>query len=284
MAARPKTLPAAIVPVWCGSVLAWKLTGEWSAWLAFCTVAGAVCIQIATNFFNDAIDADKGADTKARLGPTRVTASGLLSRRAVYGIAMVFLLLALICGVVLFRAAGWPILWIGLPSLYLAYGYTGGPFPLAYRGMGELFVVAFFGVIAVSGTVYVQTLQWREEALLLGFQVGLLSAVLISINNLRDRSEDATTGKNTLAVRLGELPARLVIWVEIKMAAICGIFWFKHGLPNFAAVSLPIWLLGGYLSWRCFREPIGVGLNKWLAVGGILLVLFAIVFQVAALF
>jgi len=283
MAARPKTLPAAIVPVWCGCVLAWKLEGNWSAWLAFCTVVGAVCIQIATNFFNDAIDAEKGADTVARLGPTRVTASGLISRKAVFVAAGAFLLLAIACGVVLFRAAGWPILWIGLPSLYLAYGYTGGPFPLAYRGMGELFVVAFFGIIAVMGTVFVQTGEWREEAALLGFQIGLLSAVLISINNLRDREEDATTGKNTLAVRLGDLPARLVIWAEIKVAALSGIFWFKHAIPSLVLATLPIWTLGTYLAWRVLREPAGKRMNQLLAMGGLLLVLFAMAFQIAAL-
>ena len=271
------------MPVWCGCVLAWKLEGNWSAWLAFCTVVGAVCIQIATNFFNDAIDAEKGADTVARLGPTRVTASGLISRKAVFVAAGAFLLLAIACGVVLFRAAGWPILWIGLPSLYLAYGYTGGPFPLAYRGMGELFVVAFFGIIAVMGTVFVQTGEWREEAALLGFQIGLLSAVLISINNLRDREEDATTGKNTLAVRLGDLPARLVIWAEIKVAALSGIFWFKHAIPSLVLATLPIWTLGTYLAWRVLREPAGKRMNQLLAMGGLLLVLFAMAFQIAAL-
>ena len=129
LAARPKTLPAAIVPVWAGCVLAWKLQGSWNPWLAFCTLAGAICIQIATNFFNDAIDAQKGADTEKRLGPTRVTSSGLISRRAVFIAAGVFLFLATLCGVVLYQAVGWPIIAIGLPSLYLAYGYTGGPFP-----------------------------------------------------------------------------------------------------------------------------------------------------------
>ena len=126
LAARPKTLPAAIVPVWAGCVLAWKLTGNFSLLLALCTLGGSVFIQIATNFFNDAIDARKGADTVRRLGPARVTASGMMEPQTVMRLAAVFLGLAALCGVVLYQARGWPILAIGLPSLFLAFGYTGG--------------------------------------------------------------------------------------------------------------------------------------------------------------
>lgn len=284
LAARPKTLPAAIVPVWAGCVLAWKLQGSWNPWLAFCTLAGAICIQIATNFFNDAIDAQKGADTEKRLGPTRVTSSGLISRRAVFIAAGVFLFLATLCGVVLYQAVGWPIIAIGLPSLYLAYGYTGGPFPLAYRGMGEIFVVAFFGIIAVGGTVLIQMNQWREEAMLLGFQIGLLSAVLISINNLRDREEDASTGKNTMAVRLGDRGARFLVWLEVKVAAFCGLLWLKHGLPWLTLASVPLLTLGMFLLFRVFTEPAGKGMNSLLALGGLMLILFAISFHAASVF
>ena len=131
LAARPKTLPAAIVPVWAGCVLAWKLTDQFDALLALCTLGGAVAIQIATNFFNDAIDSKNGADTERRLGPTRVTASGMMKSQTVMKIATGFLGLAALFGWVLFQARGWPVLAIGIPSLFLAYGYTGGPFPLA---------------------------------------------------------------------------------------------------------------------------------------------------------
>ena len=204
LAARPKTLPAAIVPVWLGCMLAWKLTGEFDLWLAVCTFMGAVWIQVGTNFFNDAIDNDKGADTEKRLGPVRATASGLLSRGQVYGAAVICLLIAAVFGWFLFEARGWTMLAIGVPSLYLCYGYTGGPVPLAYRGLGEIFVILFFGLIAVMGTIFVQLGTWPIEGAVLGLQAGLLSAVLISINNLRDREEDATNDKNTLAVKMGE--------------------------------------------------------------------------------
>jgi 1,4-dihydroxy-2-naphthoate polyprenyltransferase len=282
LATRPKTLPAAVVPVWVGCVLTWKLSGNWSPKLAVATLLGAVFIQIATNFFNDAIDSAKGADTEKRLGPKRVTASGLLSRRTVMMCGAFFLVLAFVCGVVLYQAAGWPILAIGVPSLYLAFGYTGGPFPLAYRGMGELFVVLFFGIVAVCGTVFIQMLEWRPEALLLGLQVGLLSAVLISINNLRDREEDSTTGKRTLAVRWGGRAARILIWFEVKAAAILGLGWLYFGEPWLVLGTLPLWLAGFRIIWGVLTEPEGPRMNRLLAIAAVQLIAFAGMFHLFA--
>lgn len=281
LAARPKTLPAAIVPVWAGCVLAWKLSGKFDLLLALCTLVGAVAIQIATNFYNDAIDARKGADTERRLGPTRVTASGMMRPQTVMGLATGFLGIATLCGVVLFQARGWPIVAIGIPSLFLAYGYTGGPFPLAYRGMGELFVIAFFGLVAVCGTVFIQTGGWPREALLLGLQIGLLSAVLISINNLRDQEEDATTGKRTLAVRFGPKFAVAVIWLEVKVAAFAGLGWIAFGLPTLAIAGAPVFLIGLRIIWGVMTFPPGPAFNRLLALGGVQLILFAALFHIA---
>lgn len=282
MAARPKTLPAAIVPVWLGCVLAWVLTGQFDGVLAACTVLGSIFIQIATNLFNDVIDARKGADTEKRLGPTRVTASGLLSSKVVLMAAAAFLFAAIACGVVLYQARGWPIIAIGIPSLYLAYGYTGGPVPLAYRGLGELFVILFFGVVAVCGTVFVQTGMWPKEALLLGIQTGLLSAVLISINNLRDREEDTGTGKRTLAVRFGPKMARAIVWLEVKLAIFLCLGWLFLGHPWLVASVMPLFLLGIRICWGVFTMPEGKGMNKLLAVAALQLVAFAAVFHVLA--
>lgn len=279
LAARPKTLPAAVAPVWAGCALAWELQRAFHPLLALCTLAGALAIQIATNFFNDVIDADKGADTERRLGPQRVTASGLLHRRQVMGMAGACLGLALLCGVVLYQARGWPIAAIGLPSLFLAYGYTGGPFPLAYRGLGELFVILFFGLVAVAGTVFIQTAGWPREALLLGMQIGLLSAALISINNFRDRAEDATTGKRTLAVRWGPRAAAAVIWLEIKLAAFAGLLWIPLGKSELLLPSLPVLLLGSRILWGVFTQPPGPAFNRLLALAGLQLVLFVAVFH-----
>ncbi|MDX1680795.1 MAG: 1,4-dihydroxy-2-naphthoate octaprenyltransferase [Akkermansiaceae bacterium] len=283
LAARPKTLPAAVVPVWAGCVLAWKLSGSFDALLAVATLLGALCIQIATNFFNDAIDSHKGADTERRLGPRRVTATGLMAPRAVMGLGLVFLAVATLCGVVLFFERGWPILAIGLPSLFLAYGYTGGPLPLAYRGLGELFVIGFFGLVAVTGTVFVQTGEWPREALLLGVQIGLLSAVLISINNFRDREEDAGSGKRTLAVRLGPKWMAAIIWIEIKAAAFLGLLWVFWDHPALLLASLPVLLIGMRILWGVLTQPPST-FNRLLALAGIQLILFAILFHIAAAF
>ena len=282
LAARPKTLPAAVVPVWAGCVLAWKLSGNFNLLLALCTLGGSIAIQIATNFFNDAIDANKGADTDRRLGPTRVTASGMMESKTVMQLAAVFLGLAVVCGVVLYQARGWPIIAIGIPSLFLAYGYTGGPFPLAYRGLGEIFVILFFGIVAVAGTVFVQTGEWPREALLLGLQIGLLSAILISINNLRDREEDATTGKHTLAVRFGPKVAVAVIWVEVKLAVFVGLLWIPFSQPPLAIAGGPVFLIGLRIIWGVLTFPPGPAFNRLLALGGVQLILFAAAFHFAA--
>ncbi len=280
LASRPKTLPAAIVPVWLGCVLAWYLSGEFDGRLAFYTVMGAVWIQIGTNFFNDAIDSDKGADTEKRLGPVRATASGLLSRNLVYGSAIVCLLIAAVFGWLLFQARGWTIVAIGLPSLYLCYGYTGGPWPLAYKGLGEIFVIGFFGVVAVMGSVFVQLGEWRTEAMVLGLQVGLLSAVLISINNLRDYMEDESNNKRTLAVVLGEGYAKRLLMLQIFAPALIGLYWLSYSLWLFVVplVYLVLAVLIAKGVW--FHQPSAI-YNKYLALSGLMLMIFGVAFHLA---
>lgn len=281
LAARPKTLPAAIVPVWIGCVLTHYLTGVWSPILALFTVMGSIWIQIATNFFNDAIDADKGADTEARLGPVRATASGRLSRRTVYLSALLCLLMASLFGWPLYVERGWPMLVIGGVSFYLAYGYTGGPWPLAYKGLGELFVILFFGVVAVMGTVYVQTGQWPLEALVAGVALGCLSAVLISVNNLRDEEEDRGNQKNTLAVQWGRERAILLLLIMtiVPYLLIQAIFGLALNLLSFT----PALLLGGLIvRWVKATEP-GPKYNQFLALAALQLILYALAFTYCAL-
>ena len=280
---RPKTLAAGVVPVWVGGVLAWKLSGSFDWWLWVCTLLGALCIQIATNFFNDAVDGRKGADGELRTGPRRLTGTGEMTFGQVIGIGTVFLVGAAFFGTFLLLARGWPMLAIGIPSLFLAYGYTGGPFPLAYRGMGEIFVILFFGLVAVTGTVFVQTGTWPNEAFLLGTQVGLLSAVLISVNNFRDREEDAKVGKRTLAVRLGPKVAAGVIWLEIKVGAFLGIAWLAMGYPLFGLASMPVLVIGMRIIWGVLTLPADARMNRLLALGAVELVLFAAVFHGVAM-
>ena len=281
LATRPKTLPAAIVPVWAACVLVAQLGAKIDWPLAWATVLGAIFIQIATNLFNDAIDDAKGADTEKRLGPRRVTASGLLSRRSVYAGGVIFLLLALVCGWLLFQARGWLILAIGVPSFYFAYGYSGGPWPLAYKGLGEIFVILFFGLVAVMGTVFVQLGEWRAEAGLLGLQIGLLSAVLIAINNYRDVEEDRLSHKKTVVVRFGKPFARVMIRVLI----------FLPYLLILLGVSLDFYASWWFLLACLFPLPWAIGIvrglknergfNRLLALSALHLILFTAAFHLA---
>ncbi len=285
-AARPKTLPAAIVPVCLGCVLAWKFYGIFYLGLALSTLLGAICIQIATNFFNDAIDADKGADTAQRIGPQRVTASGKMSRKLVYGWAVIFLIAASFFGLHLMLARGWVILAIGIPSLYLSYGYTGGPLPLAYRGLGELFVIVFFGWIAVMGSVFVQVGEWTVDAFVLGTQVGLLSAVLILVNNIRDKSEDEQTGKHTLAVMWGQKRALNLLYSFFFVCFGMVFYWYWREpsalyLLPYLSLPLGVWICAGVKK-QVATE--GTGYNRYLAIAALQLLVFAALWSVAAVF
>jgi len=272
LAARPKTLPAAVVPVWSGCLMAWGLTGEFHLRLAVITVLGAVFIQIATNLFNDVIDAQKGADTSARKGPQRATVSGILSPRAVYSGAIFMLLQAIVCGFLLIQVRGWPLVLIGIPSLYLSFGYTGGPFPLAYRGLGELFVILFFGLVAVMGTIFIQTGEVPWQGWILGLQIGCLSAVLIAVNNYRDLEEDRVADKRTLAVRWGRPPVALLIYAMTILPAFLvlsldrSLCWFGTALA-LAAIFV-------FLEFRLLRRD-GVS-SSLLGLSALHLILFVV--------
>ena len=282
LAARPKTLPAAIVPVWTGTVLAILSVPDIAWGLFFSTLLSCLCIQVATNLFNDAIDSQKGADTAARLGPVRATAAGLLPIRAVWTGALVFCVLAALLAGPILQARGWPLLAIGTVSLILAWAYTGGPFPLAYVGLGELFVILFFGFIAVGGSWFVQTGSFPDRtALLVGLQTGLLSSVLLAINNLRDVAEDATTGKRTLAVRFGQSFARLEIAVFCLLPGLLSLVqaWVTgEGEWALPALTLP---LGVWLTRAVSLNPPGPKYNAYLALGALQMLLFAGLFTLA---
>ncbi len=288
LAARPKTLPAGLVAVWAGCMIVWKFQQAFPTmgfhidWmLAACTALSCVCIQIACNFFNDSIDATKHADTAQRQGPRRITASGDMSARAVKLWACVFLLGACAFALPLIQAQGWPVIAIGVPSLYFAYGYTGGPWPLAYHGLGELFVLLFFGLVAVTGTVYVQA-GWQPgyellyaAAFMVGIQCGLLSCLLIEVNNIRDRKEDATTGKRTLAVRLGESRARglAMAFLVCPYATLAqshrilpGVAWNAWWIPAIA--------VGGVIMLKLRTTPPNKKMNVLLGLSALHMILF----------
>ena len=219
LAIRPKTLFAAVTPVLLGTVLAYSHRhGAMPA--AAAAFLGAVFIQIGTNFANDYWDAKKGADNENRLGPTRVTSSGLLSPRAVFLGMVIAFLIAAFAGLFLISQAGWPILVVGIISIISGVLYTAGPFPLAYIGLGDLFAFVFFGPVAVACTYFVQAHELSLDAVILGFVPGSYSVVLIALNNFRDRESDVAVNKKTLAVRFGDTFARAEIAVFCFMPAV----------------------------------------------------------------
>ena len=277
-AARPKTLGAAVAPVAVGTVIGWKTGGQFHAGLAMAALGSCIALQVATNWFNDALDFIKGGDTSARIGPTRITASGVVSARAVMTAAVLMLVLAAALSIPLFIARGWPILAIGIPSLYFCYGYTGGPIPLAYRGLGELFVILFFGLVAVTGSAFVQGGRWPVEALIAGTQIGCLSTALIAINNLRDIDEDRRTGKRTLAAQFGIGFARAEICLLVLAPHVAGLWWLSHGREMAFAFPLPCLGIGfGLIQWIRKTDPSPL-YNRFLALSGLHLLVFTLLF------
>ena len=207
-AARPKTLTAAAAPVFVGAGLA-EAHGTLALLPVAAALAGAILIQIGTNFANDYYDFVRGSDTPDRVGPVRVTQAGLIPAEHVWRGMVVALAGAAAVGVYLVFVGGWPIVWIGLASLFCAVAYTGGPYPLAYHGLGDPFVFVFFGLIAVGGTYWVQALAVPGDVLLAGVGMGALSTAILVANNVRDLETDTSAGKRTLAVRLGRNGSRV---------------------------------------------------------------------------
>lgn len=279
LACRPKTLSVSLSPVLVGSALAWHDAGT-LLWLPLLAAAlGAGLIQIGTNLFNDVGDFLRGTDTPERIGPRRATAEGWLSPRAVQAGAWLCFLLAFVCGSYLVAHGGWIIVVIGLASLAAGWSYTSGPKPIAYGPLGEVFVFVFFGLVAVGGSYYLQTLTLGAPALLAAALVGLHAAAVITVNNYRDRDGDAAHGKNTLAVRLGRPAMRRLYAVELLapyalLPLFAGLGW-PAALP---LLSLP---LAGSLLRRFWREPPGPAFNAILAATAGLQLVFALLLALA---
>ena len=268
LACRPKTLSVSLAPVLVGTALAWQQQA-YLLWLPLLAAAlGAALIQIGTNLFNDVGDFLRGADQPGRVGPPRATAEGWLTPTAVRAGAWASFALAFACGIYLVSHGGWPIVVIGLCSLAAGWAYTGGPRPIAYGPLGEVFVIAFFGVVAVGGSYYLQTLALIPAALLAGLQLGLLAAAVITVNNYRDLDSDAASGKRTLAVRLGRPATRWLYAGELLapyLLLLGGATWPLLSLP------LALWLIR-----RFWREAPGPGFNSLLAATAGLQLVFAL--------
>ena len=217
IASRPRTLPAAVAPVLVGTALAWTV-GPLD-WLAFVAASlGALFIQVGTNLSNDYSDARRGADTEDRLGPVRVTAGGLVPPKQVLFATYTSFGMAVLCGIYLIIIAGPVLLLIGAASILAGVLYTGGPRPYGYEGFGEVFVFTFFGIVAVTGSYFVQRQALEWEAFVLAIPVGLLASAILVVNNVRDLETDRRAGKKTLAVRLGRANTRRLFAVMVALA------------------------------------------------------------------
>ena len=239
MAARPRTLPAAIAPVLVGTALA-GFAHVFHPLRFVAALLGALFIQVGTNLSNDYSDARRGADAEDRLGPVRVTAGGLVPPRQVLIATYVSFGLAVLFGIYLIAVAGWELLLVGAASILAGVAYTGGPKPYGYEGLGEVFVFLFFGVVAVVGSFFVQVKALHWEAFALAVPVGLLAAGILVVNNARDIDSDRRAGKRTLAVKLGRERTRTmhatIIYLSYPLTLVTWVFG-----PTTAWVLLP-WL------------------------------------------
>lgn len=241
LASRPKTLTASAVPILLGTTLAAANGASIDMALFIFTVFSAIFIQIGVNFFNDALDFCKAADTEQRLGPDRATQKGWLSVQQVFALGFASMVAGLFCGIPLFMHGGFPIMGILILCAILGYFYTGGPYPLAYLGLGELLSLIFYGFVITGIPYYLQTLSIDASILLAGFQMGCFASVLILTNNLRDIHSDAAARKLTTAVRFGMRFARIEFVFFATTPFVANLFWFSFNCP-FAAL-LPLIIL-----------------------------------------
>ncbi len=283
-AARPKTLPAAAAPVMMGSAMAFH-DGHFYLPAALAALLGALLIQVGTNFANDYFDHKKGADTGERLGPRRATQAGLVTPGKMKRAFSLAFAAAFAVGLYLILRGGWPVLLIGLFSILFGILYTGGPYPLGYNGLGDIFVLIFFGPVAVGGTYYVQALTVTPVVLAAGLAPGLISMALLTINNLRDISTDVKAGKRTLAVRFGDRFARMEYLVSIGAAVVVPfvlVYMTRENYFSVIALFALIPALPGIK--RVWHGEQGAPLNHVLADTGKFLFLYSLMFSAGWIF
>lgn len=278
-ASRPKTLAAAFVPVVVGAALAYSHHSI--VWVN--SVVALICaflIQIGTNFANDYFDFIKGSDTQERIGFRRASASGLIPPAAMLRATIITMALAFFLGLYLVWAAGWVILLIGVLSLLCGILYTGGPFPLGYNGLGDVFVFLFFGIVAVMTTYYINALEWSEASFWASLAVGALSVNILVVNNLRDVEQDATAGKKTLGVIFGETALKLE-YTLMEALAFSIPLHFYYVLNFNAWILLPFlaFPLAAFYTYRIWVEDEKPKLNKMLELTAQFMVIFGLLFS-----
>jgi 1,4-dihydroxy-2-naphthoate polyprenyltransferase len=283
VAARPRTLPAAIAPVLVGTALAGS-EDVFHPLRFVAALVGSIFIQIGTNLSNDYSDARRGADTEDRLGPVRVTAGGLMPPRTVLVGTYIAFGVAVAAGAYLTAAAGWELLVVGIASILAGVLYTGGPRPYGYEGLGELFVFLFFGVVAVVGSYFVQVEDLRWEAFALSVPVGLLAAAILVVNNVRDIETDRRAGKRTLAVKLGRDAARRLYAAMLTLAFAAPVaIWLAGGLSAWLLLSLAALPLAPPLIAAVGKRTDGPALNGALAGTGRLLGVYSVLLAAGVL-
>ncbi|MBL7997090.1 MAG: 1,4-dihydroxy-2-naphthoate polyprenyltransferase [Candidatus Kapabacteria bacterium] len=285
-ATRPKTLPASAVPVLIALAYAYRNSGAeppYSTPVALLTLFCAVGLQILANFTNELGDYKRGADTPDRTGPQRAVSSGIISPQAMKRSSLLLAAVVFCAGMLIVAHAGWVIFAIGCASLFFAYAYTSGPYPLAYRGLGDVFALLFFGIIPVCGAYYAQMQEFRADVLISSLIPGFFAANILGVNNIRDRETDARVGKMTLAVRLGRPRAETLFGILL-----CCSYVVAAGL---AATSQSWFMLLPLLTlplalrlWNSLRRSSGAELNAVLAGTGKLLVVFGVLLCIGILF
>ncbi len=274
MAARIRTLPAAVAPVLVGTALAgYQHVFHPLRFLA--ALIGAVFIQVGTNLSNDYSDARRGADAEDRLGPVRVTAGGLVPPRRVLVATYVSFGVAVLAGAYLIAVAGWQLLLVGAASILAGVLYTGGPRPYGYEGLGEVFVFLFFGIVAVAGSYFVQVKHLSWEAFALAVPVGLIAAAILVVNNIRDIESDRRAGKRTLAVRLGRPRTRVMFAVVVYLAYVLApVTWIFGPLRPWLMLTWMTLPLAALVARIVRNHTDGPSLNQALARTGLLQLTF----------
>lgn len=284
-ATRPRTLPAAVSPVLVASALALR-DGGFNAPAALSCLVFALLIQIGTNFANDYYDFIKGADTAERVGPRRAVASGLIAAAVMKRVMIAVFAVAFVAGLGLLNYGGWPLLVIGVASVACGIAYTGGPYPLGYNGLGDLFVFVFFGLVAVGATYFVQTGRIWGEILLIGAGVGALATNILVVNNYRDVATDTKAGKRTVVVRFGRRFARWQFAGGHLLASATVLIVGLHGWrpPVTVVIFLITACAGLWQTRRLARSQTPVALIELLGDTGLYLTLYSILLCVGVLF
>lgn len=262
LAARLKTVGLSLTPVLCGTWIATHGHNVNLA-LAICAALSALAIQVGTNLWNDAADAERGTDTEERLGPPRMTAMGLLDGSQVKSAAHLAFATAIIAGLPLVAAGGWPVISIGLSSLLLGYAYSMGPLPLSHTPLGELIVVLFFGVIAVTGTAYVMGADPGREGIVAGLMMGLPSGGVLLLNNHRDRRTDEAAGRMTLAI-IADVDGAKIIYAALLFGAVALLPVLATGTALLPFVTALLALVAAALSYGVWRTPVSAEINRFL--------------------